>query len=188
MIRAVERVRERLMRAACALDAASVPYAVVGGNAVAAHVSRVDETAVRTTRDVDILLRPSDLEAARLALEKAGFVYRRVAGLGMPGGEDVFLDGPRATVWDAIHIVRAGEKVRPDSVLPAPDVSDSEPGAGFLLVTLAALVRMKLTRFRDKDRTHLRDLLETGLIDATWCERLPEPLNVRLRELLDHPE
>lgn len=188
MVRAVEKVRERLMRAARALDAASIPYAVVGGNAVAAHVSRVDEAAVRTTRDVDILLRSSDLEAAREALEEAGFVHRRVAGLGMPGDMDVFLDGPTAKVRDALHVVRAGEKVRPDSVLPAPDVSESEPGDGFVLVTLAALVRMKLTSFRDKDRTHLRDLLELGLLDASWVERLPAPLDGRLRELIENPE
>lgn len=188
MVRGVEKVRERLMRAARALDAGSIPYAVVGGNAVAAHVSRVDETAVRTTRDVDLLLRPSDLEAARVALEKVGFIHRRVAGLGMPAGMDVFLDGPTATIRDALHVVRAGEKVRPDSLLPAPDVTESEPGDGFLLVTLAALVRMKLTSFRDKDRTHLRDLLELGLVDADWCGRLPEPLDRRLRELIDNPD
>ena len=43
---------------------AIVPYAVAGGNAVAAWVSRVDEAAVRNTQDVDILLRRSDLSAA----------------------------------------------------------------------------------------------------------------------------
>jgi hypothetical protein len=47
---------------------------------------------------------------------------------------------------------------------------------------------MKLTSFRDKDRTHLRDLLEVGLIDADWCDRLPSPLGARLKELVDNPE
>lgn len=32
---------------------------------------------------------------------------------------------------------------------------------------LEALVRMKLTYFRDKDRVHLRDMLRVGLIDAS---------------------
>lgn len=77
MIRAVEKVRERMMRAVAALEKAGVPYAVAGGNAVAAWVSRVDEAAVRNTQDVDILLRRSDLEAAKGALFAAGFVYRR---------------------------------------------------------------------------------------------------------------
>ena len=58
MIRAVEKVRERLMRATAALEAAGIPYAVAGGNAVAAWVSRVDEAAVRNTQDVDILCTP----------------------------------------------------------------------------------------------------------------------------------
>ena len=188
MVRAVEKVRERLLRAARALEAAGIAYAVVGGNAVAAHVSRVDEAAVRTTRVVDILLRRSDLAAAGAALAAVGFIHRRVAGLGLAGGMDVFLDGPEASIRDALHIVPAGETVRPDSVLAAPDVTDSEAGDQFRLITLSALVAMKLVSFRDRDRTHLRDLIELGLLDASWCGRLPPPLAGRLQELLDSPE
>ena len=188
IIRAVEKVRERLLRASRALENAGVPYAVAGGNAVAAWVSRVDEAAVRNTRDVDILLRRADLEAAKTALAGAGFIYRRVSGLGMPGGLEIFLDGPDASARDAVHIVLAGEKVRPDNLLPAPDVTEAEDADSFRLVSLPALVRMKLTSFRDKDRTHLRDLLELGLVDDTWLGRLPEELGPRLRELLENPE
>lgn len=72
MVRAVEKVRERLLRSTAALDRAGVLYAVVGGNAVAAWVSRVDEAAVRNTQDVDILLRRGDFERAKTALEAAG--------------------------------------------------------------------------------------------------------------------
>src|SRR2546421_11719 len=90
MIRAVEKVRDRLRRAVAALEAEKVPYALAGGNAVAAWVSRVDEAAVRNTQDVDILLRRSDLAFAKEALAKAGFVYRHAKGL------DMFLDGPDA--------------------------------------------------------------------------------------------
>jgi hypothetical protein len=56
MVLAVELVRERLKRATSALEAAQVPYAVIGGNAVAAWVSRVDPEAARNTADVDILI------------------------------------------------------------------------------------------------------------------------------------
>ena len=182
MIRAVEKVRDILRRATAALNKAGVPYAVAGGNAVAAWVSRVDEAAVRNTQDVDILLRRADLAAATAALAKAGFVYRHVKSL------DIFLDGPNASARDAVHVVFAGEKVRPENPAPAPDVSESEATEAFRLVTLEALVRMKLTSFRDKDRTHLRDLLEVGLIDAEWCDRLPPPLDKRLKELVDNPE
>jgi len=52
MIEAVEAVRERALRATAALKQAGIPYAVVGGNAVAAWVARVDKAAVRNTQDV----------------------------------------------------------------------------------------------------------------------------------------
>src|ERR671925_90522 len=125
MIRAVEKVRERLLRATSALEHAGIPYAVVGGNAVAAWVSEVDEAAVRNTQDVDILLRRSDLERAKEALATAGFIYRHSAGI------DMFLDGPNAKARDAVHIVFANEKVRPGEPTANPDVSDSEDAGLF---------------------------------------------------------
>lgn len=187
MERAVEKVRERLLRAAAALERAGIPYAVVGGNAVAAWVSRVDEAAVRNTRDVDLLIRRADLDAASAALAAAGFV-RRHAGTPRRCGVDIFLDGPDAKARDAVHVVFAGEKVRPDYALPAPDVLEADAAPGFRVVALDALVRMKLTSFRDRDRVHLRDMLELGLIDAGWCDRFPSPLAERLRYLVEHPE
>jgi len=182
MTRAVEKVRQRLRRAVAALEAARVPYAVADGNAVAAWVSRVDEAAVRNTQDVDILLRRADLPVAIAAMGEAGFIHRHSASL------DMFVDGPTGRARDAVHIVFASEKVRPHSVIPAPDVAESEPTESFRLVTLDALVRMKLTAYRDKDRTHLRDLIEVGLVDSAWCSRLPPELGARLQALLDTPE
>lgn len=182
MIRAVENVRRRLLRAAAALEAAGIPYAVAGGNAVAAWVSRVDESAVRNTQDVDIVLRRADLDAAKAAMTEAGFVYRHAASI------DMFLDGPKAKARDAVHVHFAGEKVRPDAVAATPDVRDVETVPGFRLLPLRDLVTMKLTAYRDKDRVHLRDMIEVGLIDPTWLEELPPELAARLRELLNDPE
>lgn len=182
MIRAVEKVRERLERATRCLEAAGIDYAVVGGNAVAAWVSRVDEAAVRNTRDVDILLRRSDLNAAISAMQVAGFTYRHVKSV------DMFLDGPEAKARDAVHVIFAAEKVRADDIAPTPDVTESEWDKSFRVVSLDALVRMKLTAFRDKDRTHLRDMLELELIDSSWLPRLPQQLADRLQQLLDNPE
>jgi len=182
MSNAVEKVRQRLLRAASALKQAKVPYAVAGGNAVAAWVSRADEAAVRNTQDVDIVLRRADLPAARTGLEHAGFVYRHAANL------DMFLDGPDAKARDAVHIVFAAEKVRPDYSAPAPDVSESEETETFRLLSLDALVRMKLTSFRDKDRVHLRDLIDVGLVDKGWLEKMPAALRPRLRLLLENPD
>lgn len=64
----------------------------------------------------------------------AGFMYRHSASLGM------FLDRPNAKARDAVHLVFAGEKVRPDSLFPAPDVADCEPTEYFRLITVEALI------------------------------------------------
>ena len=182
MVLSVERVRERMLRASRALGAAGVPYAVAGGNAVAAWVATVDASAVRNTQDVDILLRRDDLEKAARALEAAGFVRRHVAGM------DVFLDGPDARARDAVHVVLAGEKVRPEHAAAAPGVEEAQRPAGaggVCVVALEALVRMKLTSFRRKDQVHLLDMLQVGLVDESWVQRMGPLLGGRLRELID---
>jgi hypothetical protein len=182
MENAVAKVRERLLRTAQALDAAGVKYAVIGGNAVAAWVATVDESAVRNTRDVDILLNRDDLPAATIAMLAAGFVPRQSIGVTM------FLDGPDGKFRDAIHVIFAGEKVREDYVAPAASIDESEWLGEFRAISLEALVRMKLTSFRDKDRTHLRDMLDIGLIDAGWCSRFVPEHGARLQELVNTPE
>jgi hypothetical protein len=178
---AAEKVKERLKRSTAALERAGVPYAVVGGNAVAEWVGRVDEDAVRNTRDVDILIRRSDLAAAKAALEPVGFVYCQSFGV------DMFLDGPEGRPTSAIHIVFAGEKVHEGYLTATPDLSESEAAGEFRVVSLVALVRMKLTSFRLIDRVHLRDLIGVSQIDQTWTARLPSELAERLQELLDNP-
>jgi hypothetical protein len=182
MDRAVENVRRRLERAAGALERAGIPYAVSGGNAVRAWVAQADEAAVRTTRDVDILLRRDDLPVATEALEAEGFVHRHSAGI------DMFLDGPDAKARDAVHVLFAGEKVRDSYLVPTPDVDEFEYSDDFRVLTLEALVRMKLTSFRDKDRMHLRDMIDVELIDASWRDRFPPEFAARLQELLDNPD
>lgn len=179
MIAAVDAVRERACRVTAALERAGIPYVVIGGNAIAAWVARVDAEAVRNTKDVDLLVRREDFQRVVEAAESVGFVYQNVAGV------DLFLDGPEGSVRSAIHIVFAREKVRPGYLLPAPDVTESEAGPEFTVAALDALVRMKLTSLRLKDKVHLLDLLEVGLIDESWCDRVPPELGARLRELID---
>ena len=87
MIRAVELVKERCDRAVAALEKGGVPYAVVGGHAVANWVARIDLGSVRNTRDVDILVRREDLPRAIVAMEAEGFVYAEVSGI------HLFMDG-----------------------------------------------------------------------------------------------
>jgi hypothetical protein len=184
----IEKVRQRLLRATDALCKARISYAVAGEHAVAAWVSRVDETAVRNTRDVDILLRRRDLQAAREALESAGFTHRQVTMLGQGGTMDIFLDGPNARVRDALHILWACEKVKDASPAESPDVDQAKDTGEFQLINLPALVTMKLTSFRDKDRMHLRDLIDVGLVDESWLKKLPLELAARLKQIVDNPE
>jgi hypothetical protein len=182
MERAVEKVRERLLRSTAALEAAGVPYAVIGGNAVMAWVEQADESAVRFTQDVDLVLRREDLGRAGAALAKAGFVHRRSAGI------EMFLDGPGAKARDAVHVIFSGEKVRPEYVAAVPDVAESVSFGPYRVLALEAVVRMKLTSYRDKDRTHVRDMIGVGLVDATWPARYPPELAARLQHLLDTPD
>lgn len=182
MVDAVELVRQRLLKASSALAKAGVEYAVVDGNAVATWVATADRAAVRNTQDVDILIRRGDLDRAKQALESAGFVYRKVAGV------DLFLDDANASPRDAVHVIFAGEYVRPGEPAANPDVSESVEDKDFRLLNLDALVRIKLTAFRDKDRTHVRDLIGVGLVDRSWTDKLPATLATRLQSLLDTPE
>ena len=149
-MRAEDKVRERLVKATTTLDNAGILYAVVGGNAVASCVGAVDEGVVRATRDVNVLLRRADLTKAIAAMEAAGFVYRHVASM------DMFLDSADSKARDAVHLLFAREKVRPDEPLTNPDVLDAERVAdGFRVLSLEALVQIKLTMFRRKDQVHL---------------------------------
>ena len=182
MIGAVEDVRNRLDRATAALTEAGIQYAVVGGNAVAAWVSRIDRAAVRNTRDVDLLLRRDDLDAAKKALASAGFIYRHVKSI------DMFLDGPEAKARDAVHLLFAGEKTRQDDLAAAPTMREVEDDEAFRVVSLEALTRMKLTSYRFKDRVHLLDMIEVGLVDGSWPARFSEELGKRLQQLLDAPD
>lgn len=180
--RSVERVKDRLRRVTRALNAAHIPYAVIGGNAIQHWVSQVDESVVRNTRDVDIILNESDLHRAILALEDQGFIYRHSAGVSM------FLDGPEAGVRDAVQVVFAGTKVREDYPEPVPEIDQFEMIEEIRTLPFDRLVTMKLTSFRDKDRVHLRDLISIRLIDESWLDRLSPPLRIRLEDLLNDPD
>lgn len=180
--RAVEKVKDRLRRVTRALNSANIPYAVIGGNAVQHWVAQVDESVVRNTRDVAIILNESDLDRAIPALEAEGFIYRRSAGVTM------FLDGPGAKARDAVHVVFAGQKVREEYPEVVPEIDQYELIEQTRTLPFDRLVAMKLTSFRDKDRVHLRDLISIGLIDESWLDRLSANLRPRLEQLLNDPD
>jgi hypothetical protein len=182
MERAVAKVRERLLRATAALNRAGVPYAVVGGNAVASWVATVDEGAVRTTRDIDLLVRRSDLPALTTALEQAGFVYDELLDVVM------FRDGSEGKPSEAVHLLFAGEKTRPDHLLPAPEIQTVDDPANFRVIALESLLSMKLMSNRRKDQVHVQDMIGVRLIDSSWLTKFPPILAGRLKQILDTPD
>jgi hypothetical protein len=182
MIEAVEAVRERACRAARALEGAGIPYAVAGDNAVSAWVARVDRAAVRNAQDVDILVRRSDFSRVKLALEAVGFEHHNVLDV------DCFIDGPDGRPRDAVHLLYAGEKVRTIYSAPSAEVTECVQADDYQVLSLEALVGMKLNSFRRKDQVHLLDLIEMGLIDDTWPARLSPEHAERLQQLIDDPD
>ncbi len=182
MVDAVNKVRARLERSTHILEQAAIPYAVVGDNAVSAWIAGVDESAVRNTQKVELLVRTCDFVRVKDALTAAGFVHRDVAGT------NLFADD--ATVRDrhSIRIVFAGEKVRPVDLYAAPNVTESEQFGAMRVLSLGLLVRMQLSMFRTNECVNLRDLIDVGLVNQSWTQRLPPELAARLQELLDDPD
>ena len=182
MERAVANVRERLLRVTGALNQAGVPYAAVGGHAVASWVATVDEGAVRNTRDIDLVVRRDDLAKISTALEQAGFVRDELLDIVM------FRDGAAGKPSEAVHLLFAGEMTRADHLLPAPEIQTVTDAANFPVMALEPLVMMKLMSNRRKDQVHVQDLISVGLIDRSWLPKLPPELAERLKQILDTPD
>lgn len=179
---AVQRVEELLRTATAALEAARVPYAVVGGNAVSAWVSTVDDGAVRATKDVDILIRREDLGAVKSALQVVGLDYAEVLGVSM------FLQRERPNPRTGVHVVFAREHIRPGYRHPAPDVADAVASpAGHRVIALAPLLAMKLQANRPIDQVHVEDMHALGLITPELAAQLPPDLHERLNTILSRP-
>ncbi len=180
---AIDEVRDRLLRSTRILEQAGIPYAVLGGNAVAEWVGRVDKEAVRFTKDVDILLRREDLEAAKVAMEAGGFIYHETFKVPM------FIDGPDGSARSAVNVLFANEIVREGDDSATPDIEPFDYSEDdFKVVSLESLVQMKLTSYRRRDQMHLIDMLDVGLIDGSWVGKYPSELGDRLQFLIDNPE
>ncbi len=180
MALAVTKVRERLVRAAAALEAAEIAYAVAGGNAVMLWVEAFGDGGERNTPNVDLLIERADLAAATAALAAAGFVPAAPR-------EDLFLDGPSGSPRTRLRLIFADEKVGETDLMPNPGCRDAARLGTFAVLPLAALVQTKLVAHRIVDRVHLCDLLDIGLIDASWTRRYPPALAERLQSLIDDP-
>ena len=181
MDRAVEKVNERLRKMVRILEAARIPYAVVGGHAVRAWVAQVAEAALRTTQDVDILIRSETLPDMISAMSAAGFHHRQTSEL------DMFVEDSAGSTRDAVHVLLCGKIVRADDE-PNPDIEPALRANDFRTLPFDTLVRMKLDAFCREDQVHLLDLISLGMIDESWLDQLPPKLRSRLQELLGDPD
>ena len=177
----IDRVEQRLRKTIEILETTGIPFAIVGGNAVRIWVAQVDPGAVRATNDVDVLIRPEDLEQVKQIMAVNGYHYRKVAGL------DMFLEEKDVSVRYAIRVVLANRMIKQDDYEANPDVEPTEYGDGIRTLPLERLVRMKLNSFRLKDRVHILDMIDVGLLDQGWIAKFPTPLGERLRSLIENP-
>jgi hypothetical protein len=139
-------------------SAAGVEYRVVGGLAAYLYVEEADPDAGRLTRDIDIVVRREDLQAIADGAPGFGLEYRHVAGI------DMLIQTADPAARRAVHIVFSGEKVRPEYPEATPEMGGCRVLQGVRLVPVEDLIRMKLSSFRLKDQTHLKDLDEAGVI------------------------
>ena len=179
---AVEKVERRLRRTVAALEGADIPYAIVGGHAVAFWVATRDPEAVRNTRDVGVMIDRGDFGRVVEAMEADGFEYHHVNGI------DLFIDGPDGKPSGGIHLLYAGEVVNEGDPTRFPTLDERTRLSDAEALDLEALVRTKLVAYRRKDQTHLLDMIGVGLIDGSWPARFPPPLGQRLQTLLDDPD
>ncbi len=175
-VMAVDRVEKRLKRVAAALDLAGVRYAVIGGNAVATWVGRKNRSATRATKDVVLLVERSDEPRVAAVMQGLGFERKDLRRLVL------FIDPEEPDRRSGVHLVWAGERVLPSYLHPAPRLDEAvRDPEEFWVLDLPALVRMKLTSFRDIDRVHIADMLDVGLIDESVLDALPADLRERIR-------
>lgn len=179
----MDRVEQRLRRKNSILESAGIPVARVGGNAIRIWVAQVDPGAVRTTNDVDVLIRARGSRTCQKSNVRAWLSLPKGAA-----GLDRFLERQDDSVRYATHVVLAKQMVKENDFESNPDVELSVYGDGILTLPLERLVRMKLNSFRLKDRVHILDLIDVGLLNESWIPRFPQPLGERLKSLIENPD
>ena len=126
------------------------------------HVEEVDPEQSVLTRDVDLMIRRSDLQHVIDIAQKHAFHHRH---------------------RNAVRILCSGEKVRPTQVLPNPEIAPelkNLQGRNVSVISIPDLIRMKLSSYRLKDQLHVQVMDAAGLIPSDIESRLPKELFTRL--------
>jgi hypothetical protein len=177
----VEQLFDLAKRVEQLFSSARLDYRVVGGLAAYLYVEQSEPDAGRLTKDIDVAVRREDLERIAAAAEPFGLHYRLVAGV------DMLVQAGQPSARRAVHLVFTGEKVRPEYPEPTPQFGPYRTLRGLRLVSLADLVRMKLTSFRAIDEAHIKDLDNAGLITSEVEAALSPVLAERLARVRARP-
>jgi hypothetical protein len=162
------------------LAAARISFELIGGGAVMVHVNAVEPSAVRNTKDLDIMVHRTDLERIKEVAAQHGFTFRHAAGV------DMLLPPGETKAMNAVHLVFTGEKVKASQAIPNPPLRPehvSVHGVQVAVISVSDLVQMKLSNNRDIDRVHVDDLDLVGLVTPEIEKSLPANLHARLQEI-----
>jgi hypothetical protein len=165
-------VHRTMHRVADALEAAKIPYAIVGGMAVNAHSHR------RTTGDVNFLLTTSGFEAfRRLVLSRE---FERV-----PGRPRRFFDSATGVTFDILVTGLFPGSGKPGP-FPFPDPADvSVSIGGRQVVNLATLIQLKLAATRHQDFADVVNLIRVHDLEESFLIHLHPSVHCDFIECLE---
>jgi len=169
-------VYRTLQRLAERLDREGIPYALIGGMALAQH------GFVRMTQDVDILLTAEGLEAFRARCVGRGYV------LAFPDAQKTFRDTETGV---RIEVITTGEYpgdgLPKPVAFPTPDEA-TEEREGIRVVNLEKLIELKLASgltppHRLRDLADVQDLIEALQLPLALADELDPSVREKYIEL-----
>src|SRR4051794_32736135 len=153
------KVYQTLRRVAKRLQKANIPYAVLGGIALAIH--RYE----RATKDVDLLLTPEGLQEFRSRFLEKNYDL-------VPGRERRFLDRTSGVTID-ILVTGLFPGFGKEKLFPFPPPEDvAEVVDDICYVNLAALIDLKLAARRWRDFADVVELIRFNDLDESFLDQL----------------
>ena len=167
-----DRVHRTMRLVADRLDAAGIPYAIVGGMAVNAHRHE------RTTGDVDFLITAEGFFSfQRRYVEKE---FQRV-----PGRPRRFLDTQTGVSFDLLITGMFPGSGNPGPVSFPDPAEVSETIDGLQIVNLIGLVQLKLAARRFQDFADVLNLIRSNDLDESFQSNLHPSLHSDYIECLE---
>lgn len=181
MFEAQRIVRDRQTAIVKALLDRKIPFALIASNATYVWIESVDPSGVRQYRNIEFIIQRDRIDSVKAALENLYREYQQQENHVLFRTKHVLRDR-----WsDRAYF--AGEQLS-DAEVMIPSLSCIELVHDIPVVSLRDLVTFQLKRLKLDDAVDLRDMIEVGLIDASWPAKLPPELASRLQEILDNPE